>query len=71
MRLVSVLFAYIDSRVESLIIDDNAFILSSDKEKIEFDITFRTIPLNLIILGVRLIFDMIKLRKMEKVNVGN
>lgn len=71
MRLVSVLFAYIDSRVESLIIDDNAFILSSDKEKIEFDITFRTVPLNLIILGVRLIFDMIKLRKMEKVNVGN
>lgn len=71
MRLVSILFAYIDSKVESLILEDNAFILSSDKEKIEFDITFRTIPLDLIILAVRLIFDIINFRKMEKVNVGN
>lgn len=71
MRLVSVVFAYIDSKVESLIIEDNAFILSSDKEMVEFDITFRTIPLDLIILAIRLIFDIINFRKMEKVNVGN
>jgi hypothetical protein len=71
MRLISVIFAYIDSKVESLIIEDNAFILSSDTEKVEFDVTFKTVPLDLIILAVRLIFEIIKLRKMEKINVGN
>ena len=71
MRLISVIFAYIDSKVESLIIEDNAFILSSDTEKVEFDVTFKTVPLDLIILAVRLIFEIIKLRKMEKNNVRN
>ncbi len=71
MRWISVLFAYIDSNVESLIIEDNAFILSSDKEKIEFNVTFRMILLDLITLGRKLIFDIIKLGKMEKTNVGN
>ena len=71
MRWVSILFAYIDSRVENLIIDDNAFILSPDKEKVELDVTFRMVLFDLFTLGRRLIFEMIKLGKIGKRDVGN
>ena len=68
--VISAVIVYIDSQVEKLDIKDNAFTLSSDK-KTQLDISFSIMLLDLFILVIRLILGIIKMEKMEKVNVGN
>lgn len=67
---ISMAIAYIESNVEKLIISDNAFILSSD-ENTEFDVDLGIMLFDLIILITRLIIKVIKIGRLEKINVGN
>jgi hypothetical protein len=67
---ISMVIAYIESNVEKLILSDNAFILSSDGNT-EFDVDIGIMLFDLIILITRLIIKVIKIGRLEKINVGN
>ena len=68
--MISMIFVYIESKVEKLIVSDNVFILDPDG-KFEFDIDLGILLLDLIILIIRLIIKGIKIGRLEKANVGN
>ena len=68
--IISTIIAYVDSNVEKLNINYNAFTLSSD-EPFEIDIQFRATLFNLLSLAAGFLINLIKIGKKEKSNVRN
>lgn len=68
---ISALYVFADSKTRGITVENNALILDSDTKSLEFDVAVRVMLLELLILAIGLLFDTVKIGKMEKSNVGN
>ena len=63
---ISALIAYIESKVQRLIIEDDAFILSSDKDSFHFDISIKCRLYQLFPAITNICLELIKEKKVNK-----
>lgn len=69
--MFSALYAFADSKTMGISAENNALILSSDQNTLEFDVTIKVMLLDIFILVMGLLSEIVKIGKMEKSNVGN